>query len=187
MTIEIIKLFLTVISLLFTGTQIYFVASNIKSNMKWNAQNAAFNYCSGYSDLLDKIDESIKLELNLITINELNQSSVFYANLFDINTPSGIKNRSEIDKLLQYYEKLSVGILCDYFDEEVVRRVMNRTFTITYKNLRPYILLRRGETQSNICTHFERVGESWINTPLNYPRRDTPLIRKERKALKNDP
>ena len=85
----------------------------------------------------------------------------------------------EINKLLQYYERLSVGILCDYFDEEIVRRIMNRTFIITYKNLRPYILMRRGETKSNICTHFERVAESWIDTPLNYPQRNTPSKRKK--------
>lgn len=184
MTIEVIKLFFTILSLLFAGTQIYFVASNIKSNMKWNAQDAAFKYCIDYSNILDKIDYDIKLKLNLITINELNQSSVFYADFFNINTSSGVKNRGEVDKLLQYYEKLSVGILCDYFDEEVVRRIMNRTFTITYKNLRPYILMKRGETQSNICTHFERVAESWINIPLNYPRRDTPSIRNDKKKHK---
>ena len=55
---------------------------------------------------------------------------------------------------------------------------MNRTFVVTYKNLRPYIMMRRGETQSNICTHYERVAETWIKTPLEYPHRDTPSARK---------
>lgn len=179
MIIELIKVALTVISVLFAGVQIYFVSSNMKSNREWNAKDMAFKYCMDYNNLIHTINKKVKKELNIISITELNKDSIFYAEFFDLNTEEGIKNRDEINKLLQYYERLSVGILCDYFDEEIVRRIMNRTFIITYKNLRPYILMRRGETKSNICTHFERVAESWIDTPLNYPQRSTPSKRKK--------
>lgn len=179
MTIEIVKIILTVISLLFAGIQVYFLTYNIKENRKWNAQDAAFKFCLEYINLLNDINISLKKSLNLISETELNEDSAYYVELFNPNTTDGIKNREEIKKIIRYYERLSVGILCDYFDEEIVRRSMNRTFIITYKNLRPYILMRRGETQSNICTHFERVAESWISTPLNYPQRNTPSKRKK--------
>lgn len=179
MTLEIVKIILTVISLLFAGVQVYFLTYNIKANKKWNAQDAAFKFCLEYIDLLNDISIPLKMSLNLISEVELNESSAYYVELFNPNTADGLKNREEIKKIIRYYERLSVGILCDYFDEEIVRRSMNRTFIITYKNLRPYILMRRGETQSNICTHFERVAETWMNTPLNYSRRDTPSKRKK--------
>lgn len=179
MAIEIIKIVLTVISLLFAGVQIYYLTYNIKANKKWSAQDVTFKYCIEYNNLLSDININLKNKLNLIREVELNEDNAFYIELFNPNTSEGLKNREEIKKLIRYYERLSVGILCDYFDEEIVRRSMNRTLIVTYKNLRPYILMRRGETQSNICTHYERVAETWIKTPLNYPHRDTPSIRKK--------
>lgn len=177
MALEILKIFLTVIALVFTAIQILFLTRQIKINKKWNAQDASFKYCMSYGELLNGLSSDIKNCLNLIVIDELNESSEFYVNLFNIKTPEGIKNREEVNKILQYYERLSVGILNDYFDEEIVRRIMNRTVVTTYNNLRPYIMLRRGETKSNLNTHFERVAESWAKTPLNYPFRSTPSNR----------
>lgn len=180
MLLEIFKIVLTVVSVLFAGTQVLFLTYNIKANKKWSSQDTAFKYCIEYNNLINDIDTNFKNLLNLTNNMELNKETFLYSKYFDPKTTEGIKNREEANKLLRYYERLSVGILCDYFDEEIVRRTMNRTFVITYKNLRPYILMRRGETDSNICTHFERVAESWINTPLNYPRRDTPSVRKRK-------
>lgn len=179
MVVEIIKITLTVVSLIFTGIQILFLAQNVKENREWNARDAAFKYCIEYNKLINEIDFNFKNELNITNNTKLKIESFSYDKFFDSQTPEGIKNCEEANKLLRYYERLSVGILCGYFDEEVVRRIMNRTLKITYENLRPYILKRRGETESKISTHFERVAETWIDTPLNYPRRDTPSKRKQ--------
>ena len=170
--IEIIKISLTVIALLFTCIQIMFLVSEIKSNKKWNSQNAAFHYCAQYSELFGRENSKINNILTKFNGDNFNE-------LFNIDTKQGRANRKEISTLLQYFEKLSIGILCDYFDEEVVRRNMNLTFIKTFVKLEPYIFMRRQEENTTICTHFERVAKIWIELPMNYPFRTVPSNRKK--------
>ena len=178
-TFEIIRIALTVIALVFTAIQIISLTRQVKSNKSWNARDAAFKYCREYSALLKNLTPSFKDGLNLVPLEELNESEEFYSSFFNANSRDGINNYEEANRLLQYFESLSIGILCDYFDEEIVRRTMNRTFTVTYKNLWPYILLRREDTGVEICTHFKRVAEAWIENPMNYPFRSAPSLRKK--------
>lgn len=172
MTFEIIKLVLTIITVMFTAVQIVFLISEIKSNKKWNAQDAAFKYCIRYSDVIKNMDE---FDLRDVSKNDI-------IKLFDENTKKGKNNRKQITYILQYFERLSIGILCDYFDEEVVRRTLDYVFVNTYNKLEPYILLRRKETNKNIFSHYERVAKIWAEKPMKYPYRTTPSNRKKKQA-----
>lgn len=168
MILEIIKLVLTIITVMFTAIQIIFLIAEIKSNKKWNAQDAAFKYCIRYSDVISNISD---FDLRNVSKKDI-------VKLFDINTKSGKKNRRQVTYVLQYFERLSIGILCDYFDEEVVRRTLDYIFVNTYNQLEPYILLRRTETNRNIFSHYERVAKVWAEKPMKYPYRTTPSNRK---------
>lgn len=165
--LDIIHIVLTTIALLFTAIQVLLLTRQVRENKKWSAQDAAFKYCSGH-------DEIFQILNGLVDWN----ADEFPYELFKNDTEDGKKNRAEVFRILQYFERLSVGILCDYFDEEIVRRNLNRTFVETYKKLRPFILMRRAETCSNVFSHFERVAETWIKIPLNYTYLKVPLRRK---------
>ena len=77
MMIEIIKIVLTVISLLFASIQVYFLTYNIKANKKWSAQDAAFKFCLEYNNVLNDISINLKQSLNLISELELNKCRSF--------------------------------------------------------------------------------------------------------------
>lgn len=64
----------------------------------------------------------------------------------------------------------------------LVRRVMNRTFVETYNRYRPYIEYRRKITSSKICSHFDRVANTWENIPVSYPYRTVPSAKKHRQV-----
>lgn len=81
MIIEIVKIALTVISLVFAGVQIYFLTYNIKANKQWNAQDVSFKFCLEYNNVLNDININLKQSLNLISELELNESSAFYVEL----------------------------------------------------------------------------------------------------------
>lgn len=159
---EILKLFLTLIALIFTAYQIL-------SNQKWNKKKVAFEYCTLYMNVIKNISE---FNLDKMNREEIN-------NYFDIKTKEGKKRRQQVTYILQYFERLSIGILCDYFDEEVVRRTLNYVFIKTYKQLEPFILLRRYETGNKIFSFYERVATEWGNHPMKYPYRTTPSSRKK--------
>lgn len=169
-TFEILKLVLTVIALLFTAVQIICLISEIKSNQKWNAKNVAFAYCTKYMDVIKNID--------YIDLSKMSQKEI--TDYFDVKTKTGKQQRQQVTYVMQYFERLSIGILCDYFDEEIVRRTLDYVFRKTYKQLEPFILLRRYETGNNVFSHYERVATEWENHPMKYPYRITPSNRKKK-------
>ncbi len=174
--LDLVGTVVTVIALLFTGIQVFLLVSEIKQNKKWNAQNAAFNYCMSYSELEANIDEKC---INSF-LEKLAKATPDMP--VDLKSKQSKKAVKDITIILQYFERLSVGLVCGYFDEEVVRRVMNRTFVETYKRYKPYIEYRREITSSRICSHFDRVANTWENIPVAYPYRTVPSAKKHRQV-----
>lgn len=160
---EMLKLFLTVIALLFTAFQIW-------SNQKWNKKKVAFEYCTLYMNVIKNIGD---FDLRKMSQNEI-------IDYFDVKTKEGKKRRQQVTYILQYFERLSIGILCNYFDEEVIRRTLDYVFIKTYKQLEPFILLRRYETGNNVFSSYKRVATEWGNHPMKYPYRTTPSSRKKK-------
>lgn len=70
---EIIKLILTVITIIFAAFQVYFLKSEIKETQKWNTKNAAFNYCIHYSDIIKNID---KFDLSHMSKTDVKKYSI---------------------------------------------------------------------------------------------------------------
>lgn len=171
MDFEIVKLILTMITVLFTGIQLFLLVLEIKSNKKWNQQNAAVKYCIRYRKVIKEIDN---FELKDMCKKDIIE-------FFDINTKKGRSRRKQITYILQYFERLSIGVLCDYFDEEIVRRTLDFIFVNTYNQLEPYIFLRRDETNKKVFSHFERVAKVWSEKSMRYPYRTTPSNRKKGK------
>lgn len=166
----------TVIALLFTGIQVFLLVSEMKQNKKWNAQNAAFDYCMGYSELVANIDEKcIKAFLDKFTEAAPDMP-------LDLKSGQSKKAIKDINTVLQYFERLSVGLVCNYFDEEVVRRIMNLTVIETYKKYEPYIKYRREITSNYICSHFDRVAHAWEIIPVEYPFRTVPSAKKHKRS-----
>lgn len=164
---EIIKLILTVITIIFAAFQVYFLKSEIKETQKWNTKNAAFNYCIHYSDIIKNID---KFDLSYMSKADVKK-------IFDKTTKKGKKNDKQVTYILQYFERLSVGILCDYFDEEIVRRILDRVFVDTYNKLEPFITLKREQMGKNVFYNYERVAKIWSKNKMKYPYRTTPSAR----------
>ncbi len=174
--LDLVGTVVTVIALLFTGIQVLLLVSEIRQNKKWNTQNAAFNYCMSYSELEANIDEKC---INSFLENLAKATPDMPVDLKSKQSKKAVK---DITIILQYFERLSVGLVCGYFDEEVVRRVMNRTFVETYNRYRPYIEYRRKITSSKICSHFDRVANTWENIPVSYPYRTVPSAKKHRQV-----
>lgn len=169
-TFEIIKLILTVITIIFAAFQVYHLKCETKATQKWNTKDAAFNYCVRYSDIIKNIDE----------FDLRNMSPMDVEKLFDETTKKGQKNNKQVTYIIQYFERLSVGILCDYFDEEVVRRILDHVFIDTYNKLEPFILLKREKMEKNVFYNYERVAKIWSETKMKYPYRTTPSNRKKK-------
>lgn len=176
MVLDLVKTGVTVIALLFTGIQVFLLVAEIRQNKKWNAQNAAFNYCMSYSELLLSIDEKC---INVFLDKLVKTPPDMPLNLENNQSKKAVK---DITIVLQYFERLSVGLVCNYFDEEVVRRVMNRTVVETYKKYEPYISYRCKITSSRICSHFDRVATAWEDIPIEYPFRTVPSAKKQRRS-----
>lgn len=169
-TFEIIKLILTVITIIFAAFQVRHLKRETKENQKWNTKDAAFNYCIRYSDIIKNIDKFDLRDMSKMDVKKL----------FDETTKEGKKNNMQVAYIVQYFERLSVGILCDYFDEEVVRRILDYVFVDTYNKLEPFILLKREEMGKNVFYNYERVAKIWSETKMKYPYRTTPSNRKKK-------
>ena len=173
MFFDLIEAISTIIALLFTGIQVLLLVLEMRQGNRWNSQDASFNYCSAYSALLDSLDMD-SIDIFLLELEKSTPDAPLDPTRVEFQ--SAIQN---ITILLQYFERLSVGLVCGYFDEEIVRRIMNYTFIQTYKKYKPYILFRQKYTGTMLMSHFIRVAESWENTPVSYPFRTVPSAKKQ--------
>ena len=55
----------------------------------------------------------------------------------------------------------TIGIHEGYFDESICKEAQLNVVISTYKLLKPYLLLRREETNKNIGFHFEDLANKW--------------------------
>jgi hypothetical protein len=148
--IRIITAVIAVIALLFTAAQ-------IRATKNWNRQNATYNYCMEYRLMLKTIGDETKELFHLLDYQEAPPTKEAVRRYLDDTT-----QREDLFIVMEYFEKLCVGIKNKYFDEKVARSILEQALTITYANLRPYIEVRREETGQPICQHIETIGNKWL-------------------------
>ena len=71
------------------------------------------------------------------------------------------QTRIELYEIISYFEHMAIGIEENYLDENVIKRAKLNAVISTYKSLKPYLLLRRNETNRKIGGHFETLALKW--------------------------
>ncbi|MFR7591090.1 MAG: DUF4760 domain-containing protein [Longibaculum sp.] len=157
------------ISAVFIPLQLFFVYKQVKiaqnqmnENRELSKTDATLKIIGEYSNLISELDNNLIEKMKLLSL----KSNDFSTN--EINALlSDISNRKQLFILCDYFERLSLGIISECLDEEMVYAQMAPTLITNFDNLNAYIFIRRNEAKSNICGNFEYLANKWKKRQLN--------------------
>jgi len=136
--------------------QVKLMTMQMQEQLDWQRKNVTFNYLGKFSQCLRKIDVKLQKDLRLliqdggtIEVDEM------YRMLDDP------KVKMDLYEIVSYYEHMAIGIKAGYFDETVCKEAKLNAVISTFKSLKPYILLRRNQTNREIGGNFERLAKKW--------------------------
>lgn len=161
--LSILQLIIAIFALIVAAWQLRYLAKQVSigsqqiSEMRrWNQMNATFNYIDEYRHLTSRISLDTRAKINMITLipGDFNQK-FFSEELTE-------ENKNEVYLIIQYFERLSAGIMMNYYDEQIAKEILGKVVTVMYSNLMPYITMRRTQLNTRICQHFEYVAKKWI-------------------------
>jgi hypothetical protein len=147
--VAIYQLFLLVKQLKLSATQ-------IKEQTDWNRKNVTFEYINEYTRELKDINKQI---LDEIISEKSNGGEISTEKLEQLMEDSTF--RADIMRIVAYFDNLSLGIKNNYFDNQIAQDSLIVIAIETYRILKPYINLRRKETNVNVASNFENLYYRW--------------------------
>jgi len=137
-------------------TQIKIMTKQIQEQTIWQRKNASFEYLKKYTSDLKETNINLQRKLDILK-QDGEQIAIddMLDNLKDSQT------RAELYEIISYFEQIAIGIEENYLDENIIKQAKINAVISTYKSLKPYLLLRRNETNRKIGSHFEALASKW--------------------------
>jgi len=136
--------------------QIILLRVQIRSQLDWQCKNATFEYLKKFTTLHQGSIKELQKKINILILDGRQPDM---QDILKKLAEPGI--RMALYELLSYFEHLAVGIEEKYFNESICKKVQYNTIVKMFKLLKPYILIRRNETGSNIGKEFEELVGKW--------------------------
>lgn len=147
---------LAIRQIILLSKQIKLATNQIKQQLSWQKKNVAFEYLNKYARDLRHINSSMQRKIELLKQNGKQLEIDDISELL-----KDTDSRTELYEITSYYEHLAIGIQEEYFDENVIKNAKKNAVITTYKLLKPYLLVRRNETNRDIGSHFEKLALKW--------------------------
>jgi len=158
---DILILFQTVILLggfIIGIRQIILMTNQMRDQVDWQKKNVTFDYLYLYITQFKDLNTSLQKKINLLKQNGQSANlETLIEGLKDENT------RTQLFHLVSYFENLAIGITYSYFDESIAKALLSNVVISTFKSLKPYLLIRRGETNLIVGSNFEKLANKWSN------------------------
>lgn len=138
--------------------QIILMTNQMRDQADWQKKNATFEYLNLYITQFKDINTKLQKKINLLKQNGQSANlETLIEELKDENT------RSELFHLVSYFENLAIGITHHYFDESIAKALLFNVVISSFKSLKPYLLIRRDETNLMVGSNFEKLANKWSN------------------------
>jgi len=138
--------------------QIILMTNQMRDQVDWQKKNVTFEYLNLYITQFKDLNASLQKKINLLKQNGRSANlETLIEELKDENT------RSQLFHLVSYFENLAIGITHHYFDESVAKALLSNVVISTFKSLKPYLLIRRDETNLMVGSNFEKLANKWSN------------------------
>jgi len=136
--------------------QIRLMTTQIQEQISWQRKNVSFDYLKKYAQ--DSKETNINLQKKLDILKQDGKQIAVEDMLEKLKDP---QTRVELYEIVSYFEYMAIGIQENYFDENIIKKAKLNAVISTYKALKPYLLLRRNETNGKIGEHFEQLALKW--------------------------
>jgi len=155
---DLIESIVLVVGIPLVLIQIVLLKKQLKYQTEWDKKNVTFEYIDKYTNELKDINKKIIQDLRLVGQKGKNLSNKKHNKL--LNDASF---RTDIMRIVAYFDHLALGIKNDYFDNHVAENSLIVMVIETYKAIQPYIEFRRKELDVEIASNFEELYNIWKN------------------------
>lgn len=130
-------------------------------NNKQNLSKYTYDICSDFRrPNMSVINENLKI---LLSKHEATLSAGSYTEFLNfIEEPTNKRYRRALIITINYFESISVMVLANDLDNDIVKRLFGKLFGRYYIILTPYIKYRQKESPKS-WVNFEKLTKKWIN------------------------
>jgi len=161
---EVLKLILQTLSLVFIGLSLLYAGKQLKLLKKTHADNHDWNRRKAAQDAAMLRQKRFTTE-NIRLINEeldyLNSSDPIPLKTFKAKVKSEPNLKGACHNFLNYYEALARGVNQRIYDEEVTKEALKTVMTKAFNRFFPYIQHRRSTLNPEAWSNLENLVNKW--------------------------
>lgn len=115
--------------------------------------------------LIEDVGRRKEITIDLCIKDEKNYELYLKNKHYNILASDRLTDNAEVNKILSYFEKISIGINTNVYDEEIVRSYYENYFTSFYKMYKHHILeYRDNYNLPFLYIEYEKTVKKWDNS-----------------------